>query len=128
MGILKDAVLPLCPPFPGDGSVVAMDGAPVHLKPLVRAECARVGVLCLFLPSYGYSLNPTELVINAARSRMKRKYGMGHNMLRMNGRRPGDIFVECCYDTVTPKMACDFFAFCGIPVSPQDRFAAENKV
>jgi hypothetical protein len=125
MHIFVYGILPLIPPFPGDGSVVVMDGAPTHLKALIRAECARVGAFALFLPPYGYIFNPTELVINTTMLCLKRKYGANHLMPLMNGRKIGDLFVECCYECVNGRIACNFFESCGVPVTAAERAAAE---
>lgn len=128
MHIFVNRVLPVCEPFPGRNSVVVMDGASPHLKDQLRAACARVGVLCLFLPAYGYALNPTELAINAGRAMMRRKYGAAHVYVNVQGRKVGDIFVECCYEAVTPTIACNFFVKAGIPVTAQERFIVENEI
>ena len=87
MHVFVHRTLPICEPFPGRNSVVVMDGASPHLKDQLRAACARVGVLCLFLPAYGYVLNPTELAINAGRSMMRRKYGAAHVYVNVQGRK-----------------------------------------
>jgi hypothetical protein len=125
MTIFVNSVLPYCNPFPGDMSVVIMDGAATHLKGPIRAECARVGVLALFLPPYGYVLNPTELVINTTVMHMKRKYGTIQRMPLMNGRRIGDIFAECCYECVDAHKMCNFYEHCGITVTAAERADAE---
>ena len=121
-------IMQICQPFPGRNSVIAMDGASPHLKVQLRAECARIGVLCMFLPAYGYALNPTELAINAGRSTMRRKYGAAHVYANMNLCKVGDMFVECCYEAVTPQIACNMFIKAGIPVTQQERDTVENEV
>lgn len=94
MEIFTSVILPVCNTFPGDRSVVIADNAPTHIKPLIRSECARKGVIPLFLPPYGYVLNPTELVINAGRTQMQRSYGLGNQQQNMNGRSVGEVFVK----------------------------------
>ena len=120
MSIFVNCILPTCNPFDGNpatrNSVVVMDGASTHLKTLIRAECARVGVIPLFLPPYGYVLNPTELVINASKGRMRDKYGLANIYPLMNGRKVGDIFAECCHEVATPASMRAFFVHCGVPV------------
>lgn len=120
MLIFVQSVLPNCEPFPGRCSVIVMDNAPIHMKPLIEVECARVGVIVLFLPPYGYVLNPVELVFNSGRARMQRMYGAAE-MDWPVGRTIGDIFVESCFNCVTPTIACNFFQNCGIPISIDDR-------
>jgi len=102
-----------------------MDNAPVHLRPLLEVECARVGVLILFLPPYGFVLNPTELVINGARKLMQRRYGIAGALWPQN-LTIGQVISQCCFASVTPSIACNYFEHCGIPVTADDREWAIN--
>lgn len=128
MQIFVTSILPLAGIYPADNSIVFMDNAPVHAKEWVRQECQRVGVMVIFLPPYGYELNPAELVFNVGRARMQRNYGLvniQHPL--MNGRRIGEVFAECCFECVSPTIACNFYIHCGIPVTDAERQWAVNQ-
>jgi hypothetical protein len=122
MSIFVNSILPLCNGYNGDPAtrncVVIMDGATIHMKTLVRAECARKGVLPLFLPPYGYVLNPVELLINASKALMRNKYGLENIYPIMQGRKVGDIFAECVFEMAQPVAMRGFFAHAGVPVPP----------
>ena len=104
-----------------------MDNAPVHLKPLLEVECARVGVLIfLFLPPYGFELNhTTELVINGAKKLMQRRYGIA-GALWPQYPAIVQVTLQCCFASVTLSTACNYFEHCGIPVTAADREWAIN--
>jgi len=125
MRIFVEDILPVCSPYPGPCSVIPMDNAHVHMKAPIRAECARVGVIPLFLPPYGYELNAVELAINSARQLLQREMGRNGRLVVAN--KPiGQLFLEACFADATPEKACNYFASCGVPVTAADREWAAN--
>ena len=78
---LVDMILPGCEPFPGINAVIVMDNALVHVQAPIEEVCAAVGVIVLFLPPYGYSLDPVELCINSGRKWLQIEYGSVVNPL-----------------------------------------------
>ena len=114
----EDDILAQCEPYPGNRSVIVMDITQVHMKLLITALCQQRGVLVIYLPPYSFDYNPIELVFNAAKTKLRNRYGHG---VLPPGHKIGDLFKSCLEDCITPEIACNMFVKCYIPVTPQDR-------
>ena len=112
--IFTTQILPTCEPFPGDRGIVVMDNAAIHMKALLDAAAAAVGVYILYLPPYSFDLNPIELLFNLGKQKLQRLYGSGP--LHLNA-KIGDLFSECLFSCIgSNDITCNMFRHCFIPV------------
>jgi len=114
MDFLNNHLLPLMQPYPAPASVLVLDNARVHVKHLITAACAAVGVLNLFLPPYSPQLNPIEQVFNCAKMKLQANWGTPAGMLPLVQQ-----FEDCLFAAVTPESACRHFRDCSVPVSAE---------
>jgi transposase len=96
-------LLPLLP----SRSIIAMDNLNLHredwVEPLVRAY----GCAALYLPPYSPETNPIELMFNVLKSKLRAVSPDGLTALRNA--------LEQALESITSKLACAFFAHCGLP-------------
>lgn len=120
----KNDILSVCEPFPGERSVIVMDNAAIHMKHLINAACAEVGVLILYLPPYSFDFNPIELLFNIAKVNLQRRYG---GSLLPAHLKIGDLFRNCLLSCLkSPDVACNMFGHCFIPVTEEERLWANR--
>ena len=114
--ILRDDILPICHRYPGPNSVILLDNAKIHQKPLIDALCAAHGVLVLYLPPYSPDLQPIEFVFNMTVNRMQAMYGIGQHAMSFANKLRAAFLSSC-----TPDQACNTFEHCGITVTAAER-------
>jgi len=105
---LEDSIHPAMHPYQADESVLLLDNASTHDHLRIAELCQRFGVLCIFLPRFGYDLSPIEPAFHEVKAYIRRKYGLADGIVR-------DRLQEACWQ-VPPQHAVNYFRHCGFIV------------
>jgi len=105
---INQYVVPALNPFPGDRSVLIMDGAQIHNQSLVEKAVESVGARVLILPPYSPDYDPVEHLFSKIKSKV-RKFGL---FLVRNGISIPDM-LDMCFDSITASDCCGWIRHCG---------------
>jgi transposase len=103
--VLKEEILPKMNAYPHPRSVLVLDNAPTHSHIIVADECAKCGIVCIFLPPYSYDFSPIELVFHEAKEYVRSKFGLSTS-------NTSDMLLEGLLSTNNDH-AIKYFHHCG---------------
>lgn len=102
---LEHSILPAMHPYPENESVLLLDNAPTHDHLRIIELCQRFGVICIFLPRYGYDLSPIEPAFHEIKAYIRRVYGLADGVLQ-------NRLEEACWQ-LPAHHAVNYFRHCG---------------
>lgn len=103
--VILNAVLPKMNPWPGEKSILIMDGAVIHKDEYLLQQIADRGMLVVFLPPYSPEFNPIELSFSYMKMYVKRHVDdWNRNPLHT---------LDTAIQQVLNKTNTDLFSHCG---------------
>ena len=115
---LREEILPDMNAYPGPRSVLFLDNARIHSKPLVEEACNEIGAFVIWLPPYSYDFNPIEEGFHMAKSKIRRDHDVdGVNGFALLKEHLEEAILGCC----GPVAACNLFEHSGYPVTAEER-------
>lgn len=101
---LEQTILPAMHRYPEDESVLLLDNAPTHDHLRIIELCQRVGVICIFLPRYGYDLSPIEPAFYEIKAYIRRVYGLADGVCKPIGRSVLAATSSACSQLLSPSL------------------------
>jgi len=105
---VQQYVVPALTPFPGERSVVVVDGAQIHNQGALNEAVEAVGARLLVLPPYSPEYDPVEHVFSKVKHLVRR---MGHWLVD-NGVSAYDM-LDACFAQVRPEDCMGWVRRCG---------------
>jgi len=107
---VEQYVVPSLTPFPGDRSVLILDGASIHNQGALEALVESVGARLLILPPYSPDFDPVEHLFSKIKGHIR---SWGSSLIK-NGLTIPDV-LDMCFDAVTAKDCHGWVRNCGSP-------------